>query len=125
MEENVCKPIEELWNKKQRVIRIVVFLCVKKNYPTFKCGPSLSANYFATIKIWFQKGFNKSFKLSCTRIAGASRKFPADWRIKVASMIRRVASSQVCKRCRNNLVPPIVDRNVTNTYNVPFCRDMV
>ena len=50
---------------------------------------------------------------------------PADWRIKVVSTIRRVASSRVYKRCGNNLVPPVLDRNITNTYNVHFCRDIV
>ena len=50
---------------------------------------------------------------------------PADWRIKVASMIRRVASSQVYKRCGNNLVPLVLDRNIINTDHVPFYRDMI
>ena len=64
------------------------------------------------------------FKLSCTTIAGAYCKFPADWRTKVARTIRRVASSQVYKRCGNYLVPPVLDRHVTNMDQVTFYRDM-
>ena len=34
-------------------------------------------------------------------------------------------SSQICKRCRNNLVPPAMDRNIMNTGHLTFYRDTV
>ena len=77
------------------------------------------------MKSWFYCGFIKRFKLLHKRLAVSSRKLPADWIIKVAIIIIRVESSQFYKRCGNNLVPPVLDRNVVNTVHVPFYRDMV
>ena len=124
LEEDIMTHIADLWDKKKRVSRLLVFRCVRNKYPWFKGGPA-EKNYFKDVKTWFCNGFVKRRKLSYTRIAGASRKLPSDWKEKVQNIIERVARSQQCKRVGNNAVPPTLDHYFVNTDHIPFYRDMV
>ena len=124
LEENILEHVCELWGKKKRVSRLLVFRHVRKKHPWFKGGPS-SPVHFKDVKAWFYNGFTKRYKLSCTRIAGASRKLPNDWKERVQSIIQRVAASQQHQRIGNNAVPPVLDNHFINTCHIPFYRDMV
>ena len=60
-----------------------------------------------------------------TRIAGASRKLPPDWKLKHEStIIRRVAKSQTPRKVNFTIIPAVEDDNVANTDHIPMYRDM-
>ena len=70
--------ISEIWTKKRRVLRLIVFRYVYANFPWFKGGEA-SPIYFSDMKTWFYNRFTKRHQLLYTRIAGVSRKLPNDW----------------------------------------------
>ena len=76
------------------------------------------------MKSWFYHRFTKRYQLSCTRVAGASRKLPSDWRDKVRHIIERVANSQQWRRVGENTVTPILDKYLVNTDHLPIYRDI-
>ena len=45
--------------------------------------------------------------------------------MKIAIIVMRVASSQICKRVGNNLVPLVLDKHVMRNDHVSFYRDML
>ena len=97
MEKKLHGHVESLWKEKKRVSRLVVVRKVVEIYPMFKGGMH-DPKFMANIKSWFHHGFCKRVKLSYTRIAGASRNLPSNWKELAASVIARVAKSQAPRR---------------------------
>ena len=77
LEEDVLKYVGDLWLKKKGMSHLLVFWYIREKFSWFKGRPTVN-NYFMHMKNWFYYSFTKRYKLSYTRIAGASRKLPSD-----------------------------------------------
>ena len=103
--------------------RVIVFHYVYENFLWFKGGKA-SPTYFSDMKTWFYHGFTKRHQLSYTRVAGASRKLPNDWRDKMRHIIEHITNSQQWRHAGRNAVPPVLDKYFVNTDHLPFYRNI-
>ena len=91
--------------------------------PTFIGGIN-NPSFFSHLNGWFFHGFCRRHKLSYTRIAGASRKIPYNWKALAENIIARVARSQTSRKEGHIVIPAVTDDKVVNTDHIPMYRDM-
>lgn len=124
METELYSYVKTLWNEKKRVTRLIIFRKAIEIHPLFKGGRKNNPKFFSCMKTWFYKGFCRRYDLSYTRIAGASRKLPPNWRELQESIQRRVAKSQVERKEGYLIIPAVPDERLANTDHIPMYRDM-
>lgn len=124
LEDDLYSFIEDLWRDKKKVSRIIIFRKVIELDKLFKGGTN-DPTFFKQMKVWFYNGFCRRKNLSYTRIAGASRKLPSDWKEKQQRIIRSVAKSQTPRKEGHTVIPAVTDSRMANTDHVPMYRDMV
>ena len=124
MEEALFAYIANLWKEKKRVTRTIIFKKALELYLLFKGGRKTNPKWMHQAKGWFYYGFKKRYNLSYTRVAGASRKLPSNWKELLESINRRVAKSQTPRKEGHLVIPAVPDGRVCNSDHIPFYRDM-
>jgi hypothetical protein len=124
METELYRYVEELWKEKKRVSRLIIMRKVLEINLLFKGGRANNPKWFKCIKNWFYDGFCRRYNLSYTRVAGASRKLPPNWKELHGSIVARVAKSQTPRKEGHLVIPHVPDEQMGNTDHIPMYRDM-
>jgi len=84
-------------------------------------GEKNDPRFFDRMKQWFYGGFNKCAKLSKRHVSSIGQKLPPDWKVKVTSIINRVAAAQMpIPRSNGTFIHGVLDDFMANTDQVPI-----